>query len=470
MPRLGELLVAAGLLTVEQVTQALRTQVLWGGRLGTNLIELHHLELDLLSKVLGQQHRLPAALARHFEKADPDLQRRLPPELAEELSCVPLLRMGPEQHVVIASLAPLPPRQLAIIADELAVDVKQLVPAIAAELRIRYQLERVYRIRRAARFLRTRGKTIPPLPDFQVLPVPSESELERPSPSLPITTQEMAVFRPPGSASVLPGAGSAAEASAAPARETSEGSEDTYDDLIPITVEAPATAEELDDLARHDTLDDDLAIPTESIEDEVTARQRRKYVRTIADEPSSDSERPARVGKIELRKIAISAAPRIMAGATLGEATRAIRHSTDRDRVAELVIDALDRFAPACDAAILLVLRGATAIGWKGFQRGGNLLGEIAVPIEDGGLVPRTIAANVTSRKPCGELAPIDRLLLASLGRRTGDLAIVPIAIGNTVVSVIAIAAAEGAALVSAETIAEAAGAVFARLMRNASR
>jgi len=54
MPRLGELLVAAGLLTPEQVEQALRAQVLWGGRLGTNLVELHYLELDPLSAMLGR--------------------------------------------------------------------------------------------------------------------------------------------------------------------------------------------------------------------------------------------------------------------------------------------------------------------------------------------------------------------------------------------------------------------------------
>ena len=185
-PRLGELLVAAGLLSVAQVEQALRAQVMWGGRLGTNIVELHYLELDPLSK----------ALARHFEKADPELQRLLPAELADRFSCLPLVRLGPERHVVIASLAPLDPPQLAIIAQELAVDVTRLIPAVAAELRIRYQLERVYHIRRAARFLRARGKSIPPFPAFQILPVPAEAEPD-PPPSLPVSTREMAVFRPP---------------------------------------------------------------------------------------------------------------------------------------------------------------------------------------------------------------------------------------------------------------------------------
>ena len=464
MPRLGELLVAAGLLTVEQVEQALRAQVMWGGRLGTNLVELHYLELDPLSKVLGRQYQLPAALARHFEKADPALQRMLPPELAERFSCVPLLRMGPEQHVVIASTSPLPPRHLAAIAAALGVDVKHLVPAIAAELRIRYQLERVYHIRRAARFLRARGKSIPPFPHFQVLPVPSERDLDPPVPILPISTREMAVFKPPplGAPTASPGV---------PALQPDlESDADTHDDLIPVALEAPATASDLDALARHDTFEDDLAIPSAPIEDEITARQRRKYVQTIADLPASDSERQALLARIAIRKVAVGSAPRIMAGATLGEATRAIRRSTGRDRVADLVIDTLDRFTPACEAAILLVVRGATAIGWKGFQRTGHVLGEIAVPMEDDGLVPRAIERNLTLRTPCAELDTIDRLLLASLGHHTGDLAVVPISIADRVMCVIAIAAAEGASLASAEPIAAAAGAAFARLIRDASR
>src|SRR5215470_8078287 len=216
MPRLGELLVAAGLLAVEQVEQALRAQVLWGGRLGTNLVELHYLELDPLSKALGRQHRLPAALARHFEKADPALQRLLPAELAERFSCIPLLRMGPEGHVVVASLAPLAPRPIAVIAEALAIETARLVPAIAAELRIRYQLERVYRIRRAARFLRARGKSIPPFPAFGILRVQPEAELDAGAPLLPTSTREIAAYRPGLDAAIARPAG---EAVARPASE-----------------------------------------------------------------------------------------------------------------------------------------------------------------------------------------------------------------------------------------------------------
>jgi hypothetical protein len=445
MPRLGELLVAAGLLTPEQVEQALRAQVLWGGRLGTNLVELHYLELDPLSRALGRQHHLPAALARHFEKADPELQAQLSPEIADRFSCLPLLRMGPDPHIVIAAATPLAPRQLAIIADELAVDVARLVPVVAAELRIRYQLERVYRIRRAARFLRARGSSIPPFPAFQILPVQPDAEIDLTAPSLPVATREMEAYRPePADAPATERAPTEPDPDPVPAAADAEPAPD--DDLLPIEVEEP-----------------------EPVEDEALARERRHYVRTIAD-AASDADRPSRLGRIAIRKVAVGSAPRVMAGATLGEATRVIRSSTGRDRVADLVIDALDRFAPACEAAILLVVRGATAIGWKGFQRAGNGLPEIAVPMDAAGMVPRAVELNATLWRGSAELDPIDRLLLASLGRGDGDLAVVPIAIADQVMCVIALVTADPAAIACAESIAAAGGAAFARLMRDASR
>jgi hypothetical protein len=434
MPRLGELLVAAGLLTVEQVEQALRAQVLWGGRLGTNLVELHHLELDPLAKALGRQHRLPAALARHFEGADPELQQRLPVEIAERLSCVPLLRLGRGNHVAIASLAPLAPDQLAVVAEALGVEIGRLIPAIAAELRIRYQLERVYGVRRAARFLRAHGKSIPPFPAFQVPPGPPEPEPELP-PNLAISTQETAAL-----------------------------------ERSPEPVAPPAPDPDAPGMSG--MLDDELAIPSDPAEDETSARERRTYVRTIADAPSPDAEAEAHalLARIAIRKVAIGSAPRIATTATLGEATRAIRRSTDRDRVAELVIDALDRFTPACEAAILLVVRGSTAIGWKGFQRAGGGPGEIAVPLEDGGLIPRAVERNASVRLASTELDALDALLLASLGQRTGDLVVVPIAIAGQVMCALALATASGAPVATAEPIAAAAGAAFARLIRDASR
>src|SRR5205085_1617849 len=100
MARLGEMLIEDGLLVKEQVAEALRAQVMWGGRLGTNLVELGYIGLDELTRALGRLHGLPAALKSHFARAEPDLQRRLSSRLAEKYACVPLVRAG--KRIVVA--------------------------------------------------------------------------------------------------------------------------------------------------------------------------------------------------------------------------------------------------------------------------------------------------------------------------------------------------------------------------------
>ena len=158
--RLGELLIQCGLLTPEQVAEGLQVQVAWGGRLGTVLNELGYLDLDTLSRVLGWQHALPAALLKHFEFADRDLQHSLESDLAEQFSCIPLLRV--RRRIIVASTSPLDERATAIVASQLGASPDLIIPAIAAELRIRYQLEHVYMISRPHRFLRVRGTETSP--------------------------------------------------------------------------------------------------------------------------------------------------------------------------------------------------------------------------------------------------------------------------------------------------------------------
>lgn len=178
MQRLGELLIDAGLLGSEQVAQALRAQVLWGGKLGTNLVELGYVDLDDIAHVLGRQHRYPAALAWHFAQADAVLQRRLAAQTAERYACVPLARAG--DKVIVATAAPIDACGLGVIASELGTTSSLLVPALAAELRIRYFLERIYDVPRETRYLRTRS----------ACRLPFVTECPRPSKRLSATSDD----------------------------------------------------------------------------------------------------------------------------------------------------------------------------------------------------------------------------------------------------------------------------------------
>ncbi len=428
---------AAGLVTAEQVEQGLRAQVMWGARLGTNLVELGHLDLDDLARTLGRQYRLPAALSRHFDRIDRELQQRLPPSVAERHAVVPLFRAGKlKDRVAIAVAAPLRREAFAHVADALGVSPAQLVPGIAAELRIAYHLELAYQIPRDLRFLRPRNKAVPAFLHFEVIPAPPDSE---PDLVLVSDTQELPALRADSP--------SFAELDSGPVQAYGLG-DDEDSAPPPSRIEAALRAAE----EAHD-------------------HERRRYVRTITDELSAEIDAQA-VGRIALRRIAIAGAPGA-AGASIAEAVRAIRRSTDRDRVADLVLDALDRFVPACAAAILLVKRGDAAISWKGFARDGHALPEMALtigPPVPPGLASRAIEADATVRARACDLGPIDQLLFQSLGDHGGELAVVPISIGGQVMCAIALSVASGATLDGVESLAGAAGAAFARLMRAASR
>jgi hypothetical protein len=440
MARLGELLVAARLLEAEQVERALRAQVMWGARLGTNLVELGYIDLDALSRALGRQHDLPAALARHFEKADAELQRRLDPAHADVWSIVPLLRVAGGK-IAIAAMDPLPGPARAQIAAALGVRPNELVVSIAAEQRVRYQLERVYGISRAARFLRTKGQSTAQFPMLGEVPVPVDSD-----PEISIEV----------------------EVEVAPAVVIARSDEGAIPEEIPHWHEPNMPA--ADELAA--LIDDAIAATTVAPRaGEPSGRDRRHYIKTLGDEAAPATA----LGRIAIRKVQSGSGPipvveRSGVGHSLEQATRAIRRSTNRDRVAELVMDALDELAPACAAAMLMIVRGEVAIGWKHFSRTGSVPPELAVPIGQPGLVASSVAHNSTERLAADDLEAIDLLLLRSLGREDGELVIVPVPIAGQVMCMLAIAVEDGAPVAVVEAIAGAASAAFARLVRDASR
>ncbi|HET9988836.1 MAG TPA: hypothetical protein VFQ65_09950, partial [Kofleriaceae bacterium] len=372
----------------------------------------------------------------------------------EKYLVVPLLRLADNQ-IALAGMDPLDAAALAEIAAPLGVAPGALVVSIAAEQRMRYQLERVYGIARTARYLRSRGGTIPPFPVFGDFETEPDSEVE-----IPI--------------------------------EWEDDEEEAADPQIAIPrADTDALAAAIEQAAQ-----------SAATSSEPAGRDRRQYVRTLADDEAAPAAPPARkrdatrpkkaLGRIAIRKVAVTPAGGAPPGGavtaapttaphpaddkreaeSLPEAAKFIRRSPDRDRVAELVIDALVRFAPTAEAAMLLVIRGGSATAWKHYCRSGANQPELAVPMDQPGLVPRAAESGSTVRGTGRELGAIDARLLKALGAGPdcGELAIVPIAIAGKVLCVLAVALAPGATLGPVETIATSAGTAFARLMRDAGR
>src|SRR5467141_897583 len=87
MAKIGELLMSAGHLTPDGLEEALDWQVLYGGRLGTNLIELKLVEEEQLARALGKQ--LGAEVAWGELQVDPALVSAVPKHIADRQEMVP---------------------------------------------------------------------------------------------------------------------------------------------------------------------------------------------------------------------------------------------------------------------------------------------------------------------------------------------------------------------------------------------
>jgi hypothetical protein len=184
--RIGERLVGAKVVTRDQVERALHKQALTGGRLGTILVLEAGLDLDLLAEHLAAQVGVPVATASAFEQTDPAAVAALGAAMAGRRQAVPLSRLH-AGAVAVAFVDPRDPEALDEVAHALGAAV---IPFIAPELRILYQLERRYGIPRPNRLLRREHPEASPPPSPS--PWPSSS-----SPALPRERRRYLAYGPP---------------------------------------------------------------------------------------------------------------------------------------------------------------------------------------------------------------------------------------------------------------------------------
>lgn len=145
---LGQLLIEKEFINEKTLGEALQRQVIFGGRLGTNLLEMGAVSEDALMKLLALQLNISYAEARHFEKIPQEVLDSVPKELIAQYRIVPLTLEG---HRI--TLAMIDPHKLDIV-DEVAFKTNMVVqPVVASEVRIVEALERYYGIRREARYI-----------------------------------------------------------------------------------------------------------------------------------------------------------------------------------------------------------------------------------------------------------------------------------------------------------------------------
>jgi len=146
--KLGEILVEAGMLTSAQREDALKSQVVFGGRLGTNLIELGFLGENDLARYLSMKMGLPCVTSDQLMSVTPEIIRLLPKELAEKYQIIPL-----SLEKKRLTLAMLDPSDLSLMDEISFVTGYFIIPVIAPELRMVLALEKLYNIKPDMRFV-----------------------------------------------------------------------------------------------------------------------------------------------------------------------------------------------------------------------------------------------------------------------------------------------------------------------------
>jgi hypothetical protein len=150
--RVGDLLLEAGVITREQLHEALRHQARAGGRLGTNLVELGYVDEKTLANFLAKHFSVPCVTAAQVDRITATVLSMVTAQMAERLRAVPVREDSGRLWVAMAD----PGDRQAL--TELEQMVRRPVrPMVAPELLIQYALEKHYKVRRRPRAVEVQG-------------------------------------------------------------------------------------------------------------------------------------------------------------------------------------------------------------------------------------------------------------------------------------------------------------------------
>lgn len=152
--RLGAILVERGVITTEQLDGALELQIISGGRLGTNLVDLRNLTVEQVGFHLGLQHGLPVASYVELFAVPDSVAALVPKAQATRYKVFPLRVEAKLLHLAMTDPADL------VALDELSfLTGMKVSPHVTPELRMLQVLEKRHGYLRERRFLRIPDET-----------------------------------------------------------------------------------------------------------------------------------------------------------------------------------------------------------------------------------------------------------------------------------------------------------------------
>lgn len=146
--RLGESFIRSGVITQAQLDEALHAQLIYGGHLGTCLMELGHVDEFQLGRALADLFAVPCASTDLLRKVRLPVVKSTPAKLVERHQAVPLELRGKTLRIAMVN-----PKDLQA-HDELSFATGcRMEPWVAPEARILQAMERYYDIPRRPRYV-----------------------------------------------------------------------------------------------------------------------------------------------------------------------------------------------------------------------------------------------------------------------------------------------------------------------------
>ena len=146
--KLGNMLVQEKVITEAQLEDALRNQVIFGGKVGTNLIELGYITPEVLAEYLSRHSGIPQVRPADLHAIPPNVIAIIPPEVAKQHQVLPIRVEKKKLTVAMAN-----PADLAT-TDKLSFMTGMYInPVVIPELLLIMALERYYKIKRETRYI-----------------------------------------------------------------------------------------------------------------------------------------------------------------------------------------------------------------------------------------------------------------------------------------------------------------------------
>lgn len=146
--KLGALLVSKGLINETQLDEALKNQVIFGGRLGTNLVELGYLDEEALAYFLSEILEVPYAHPKTLLDIKPEVLSLISKEIAEKYKVLPLEVKKKRLKLVMAD-----PQDYEAISEISFITGYVIEPMVTPEMRLAQALEKHYSIERPIKYL-----------------------------------------------------------------------------------------------------------------------------------------------------------------------------------------------------------------------------------------------------------------------------------------------------------------------------